>query len=92
MSTPNDVQSFTDEDYRTQDYPQPPVHPRAAVTAAKWSNYARRVDLCSAVISTILDMLSQNPMIAPAIGEDFVQEAKKVSAELRALQEEAANG
>jgi len=56
------------------------------ITAAEWLNYAERVDLMSAVIATILDMLTQNPMIAPALGDEFAQEATNVAARLRFLE------
>ena len=56
------------------------------VTAAHWANYAERVDLMSTVIATILDMLTQNPMIAPALGDEFTQEATNVATRLRFLE------
>lgn len=73
----------------TDTAPIPAAPTRQGVSSGQWANYARRVDIMTSVIATILQMLSENPMIAPAVGPDFVREATNAADELMSLQHAA---
>lgn len=58
----------------------PAVTPKPkGITVEQWANYAERVDLMSTTVATILQMLASNPMIAPVVGPQFVEEATNVA-------------
>lgn len=57
------------------------------ISSDQWVNYTERVDLLTTVVCAILDMLATNPMIAVAVGPQFVEEATAVSMRLAYLRD-----